>query len=246
MGDGIYVALSGAISQSTALETTATNLANSGTDGYQRLRPVFREVLARTAGGPAPKVPHHFGVVAQTSSDTSQGSVRKTDRALDFVMPEGTYLAVQTPRGERYTRAGSLQVGTDGVLKTSHGDPVVGEDGKPIKVAAASAATAKLGTDGSIEVDGVRAGRLRLVTFPKPDCLTHEGNARMAAAAGAGAPTPSSATIEVGAVEESNSQVVSAMTELVSATRTFDAFQRAIEAFRDADRRVTSTVPNGT
>lgn len=241
MGDGIYVALSGAISQSTALETTATNLANSATDGYQRLRPVFREVLARTAGGPAPKVPHHFGVVAQTSQDTSLGSVRKTDAPLDFVMPQGVYLAVQTARGERYTRAGSLQVGADGVVKTRHGDPVVGEDGKPIKLA--KDAQAKLGPDGALAVDGARVGRLRLVTFAKPDCLAHEGSARLAVG-GAGAPTPTGAALEIGSVEESNAQVVSAMTDLVSATRTFDAFQRAIEAFRDADRRVTSTVPN--
>ena len=47
MGDGIYVALSGAIAQSAHLDATAANLANAGTDGYQRVRPVFREELTR-------------------------------------------------------------------------------------------------------------------------------------------------------------------------------------------------------
>jgi hypothetical protein len=30
---------------------------------------------------------------------------------------------------------------------------------------------------------------------------------------------------------------------MVAATRTFEAFQRVIDTFRDADRRVVSTVP---
>lgn len=243
MGDGIYVALSGAVSQSTVLETTATNLANASTDGYQRLRPVFREVLAKTSGGPAPKVPHHFGVVQQTASDTTLGNVRKTDRDLDFAAPQGIYLAVQTAKGERYTRAGSLVVGTDGVLKSAHGDAVVGEDGRPIKVAGKEAIP-KLTPDGEVQVDGARIGRLKLVSFANPERLVHEGNTRVAVGA-AGPPKPTGATLEIGAIEESNAGVVSAMTDLVSATRTFEAFQRAIEAFRDADRKVVSTVPNG-
>ncbi len=241
MGDGIYVALSGAISQSTVLDATATNLANASTDGYQRLRPVFREVLAKTSG-PAPKVPHRFGVVSQTAADTSQGAARKTDRALDFLAPQGIYLAVQTPKGERYTRAGSLVVANDGSLKDAHGNAVVGEDNLPIKLA--KGAEPKLTTDGALEIDGARVGRLKLVSFANPERLAHEGSARMAVG-GAGAPRPTNATLEIGAVEESNASVVTSMTELVTATRTFEAFQRAIDAFRDADRKVTATVPNG-
>ena len=50
MSDGIYVALSGAIAQASSLDTTATNLANASTDGYQRVRTVFREALATATG----------------------------------------------------------------------------------------------------------------------------------------------------------------------------------------------------
>jgi flagellar basal body rod protein FlgG len=182
-------------------------------------------------------------VVQQTSSDTSLGSLRKTDRALDFAAPQGIYLAVQTPKGERYTRAGSLVVGTDGTLKSAHGDVVVGEDGRPIKLASKEAIP-KLSPDGAVEVDGAKIGRLKLVSFANPERLVHEGNTRMAVGA-AGAPKVTNATLEIGAIEESNFSVVTAMTDLVTATRTFEAFQRAIEAFRDADRKVSSTVPNG-
>src|SRR5579859_2890705 len=109
MSDGIYVALSGAIAQAASLETTATNLANASTDGYQRVRPIFREALANAAAGSMRSV-----TMGNTSLDTTRGTLRQTGRPLDVALPEKTYLAVGTPRGERYTRAGGLDVARDG------------------------------------------------------------------------------------------------------------------------------------
>jgi flagellar basal body rod protein FlgF len=105
MADGIYVALSGAIAQSLNLDSTSQNLANASTDGYQRMRPVFREELSR-AGSLDPAL--HYSSVGTTQLDTTRGELRDTGRALDFAMPQGTYLAVSTSNGERYTRAASL------------------------------------------------------------------------------------------------------------------------------------------
>ena len=117
MSDGIYVALSGAIAQSTSLDVTAANLANAGTDGYQRNRPVFREELMR-AGSGSSEPGSRYTSIASTQLDTTRGALRPTGNALDFSMPEGTYLSVSTARGERYTRAASLSVSRDGTLQT--------------------------------------------------------------------------------------------------------------------------------
>src|SRR5207253_7645482 len=81
MGDGIYVALSGAIAQSVNLDTTASNLANASTDGYQRARPVFREELTK-AGTHDPGF--HYTSVAGTALDTTRGPLRATGKPLDF------------------------------------------------------------------------------------------------------------------------------------------------------------------
>ena len=245
MADGIYVALSGAIAQSTNLEATAANLANANTDGYQRVRPVFREELAR-AGANEPG--SHYAYLEGTRLDTTRGQLRPTGRALDFAMPEGTYLAVSTPRGERYTRAASLSVGTDGVLHTAHGDTVLGENGKPIKLAGASAQvriddTGQLWQGGDVAHGGAVVARVRLVTFAQPQNLVHDQGPLLAGSQAAGPPTATHGPLEVGQLEESNANVVGAMTDLVTATRTFDAFQRVIDAFRDADRKVVTTVP---
>jgi flagellar basal body rod protein FlgG len=238
VGDGIYVALSGAVAQAASLETTATNLANASTDGYQRVRTVFREELSR-AGAREPGL--HYAGTNDARTDTTQGPLRPTGNPLDFAMPAGTYLAVGSAAGERYTRAASLVVGGDGGLRTAHGSAVLDDAGKPIQVTG-NPSTLRLDTTGQLWKDGEPCGRLKLVTFPTPSSLVHEGSALLAATPAAGAPAASSAPIELGQVEGSNANVVGAMTEMVDASRTFEAFQRAIDAFRDADRSAVTTL----
>ena len=230
MSKGMYVALSGAIAQENALEATATNVANASSAGYQRLRPVFRQALAKAN----PDL--HYATIDRTALDTEQGAIRKTDRALDMAMPAGTYLAVTTPRGERYTRAGSLQVDADGALKTVSGSPVdikTNPKGGPVTI----------NPDGSVTQDKSVIGKLRLVKFERPDALTPEGAGTLNASQ-AGAMTPSDAVLSLGAVEESNAQPVTEMTSLMMATRTFDAFQKILDTMGEADRKLLTTVPN--
>ena len=242
MSDGIYSALSGAIAQSTVLETAANNLANSSTNGYQRVRPVFQEVLSRTGGPAGPGTPRGSSIVtvAATAVDTSVGAIRPTGRPLDAALPEGVYLSVATPRGERYTRAVSLNVSADGSVLTAQGDNVADEAGNPLRVPA-GVGNVTLTADGELRRGDASIGRLRLVQFNRPDQLLPEGATLLAR--GRAVATPAQATLTLGSVEESNATAVSAMTELVTATRTFEAFQRVIDAFREADRRVVTTVP---
>jgi flagellar basal-body rod protein FlgF len=242
MADGIYVALSGALAQSTNLDATAANLANASTDGYQRVRPIFREELARAAN---PDPSSRYTSFGGSRLDTSRGPLRATGNPLDFAMPEKTYLAVSTPRGERYTRAASLAAGVDGVLRTAHGDAVLGEDGKTVQVSGASGAL-RIDDSGQIWQGSEARGRVKLVTFPQADRLVHDQGPLLVGTPEAGAPTPTRGRLEIGQIEESNANVVGAMTDLVSASRTIEAFQRVIDAFRDADRKVVTTVPDVT
>ena len=240
MSDGIYVALSGAIAQTMNLDATAANLANANTDGYQRVRPVFREELAR-AGAAQPG--SHYSSLYGTALDTTRGGLRPTGNPLDFAMPEGTYLAVSTSRGECYTRAASLRVGPDAVLRTSQGDAVVGEDGKDIKLAGTASAV-RIDDSGQVWQGGDVSGRVKLVTFAQPSSLAHAGGPLLQATPAAGAVTPSRGPLQIGQIEESNANMVSAMTDLVSTTRNFEALQRVIDIFRDVDQKVVTTVPD--
>lgn len=240
MSRGIYVALSGALAQQNALDATATNIANASSPGFQKLRPIFKQELA-SAARRDPSL--HYTSVSETALDTSSGAARVTERALDAVLPAGTYLGVEAPKGggERYTRAVSLVVSPDGSVRTQSGANVVDESGKPIKADAARGEV-RLAPNGSVNQGGAPIGKLRIVRFEKPEALSPEGGGLLAAG-GAGAVTPVTDPIQVGAVEESNAQPVVAMTEMMTANRTFEAFQKVLETMGEADRKLLTTVP---
>lgn len=239
MSRGVYVALSGAVAQEHALETTATNLANAATPGYQRLRPVFREVLA----GASKKENLRYAEVSATALDGSRGAIRSTGRSLDVALPEGEYLAVSTPRGERYTRAGSLSMGADGMLKTVSGTPLIREDGKPMQLSAA-AGEPSIQADGSVVQGGAIVARLKIVKAAPGTTFSHEGGGVLTA--NGAAPTPTNTSLDIGALEDSNASAVVAMTDLVTASRTFEAFQRMLDTFGECDRKVLTTTPGAT
>ncbi|MFO0592308.1 MAG: flagellar hook basal-body protein [Polyangiaceae bacterium] len=240
MGDGIYCALSGAIAQATALDVTATNLANVSTNGYHNETPVFREVL-RQAGEDNTL---RFTTVQTTAITKNNGESRTTGRAMDAALPENLYFAVKTDAGERYTRAGSLAVQADGTVTTKDGHPLLADNDALLKVPPGS--DPQLTADGEIRTADASVGRLKMVTFPEPAWLVHEGTTLLAASPDSGAATPTTGQLAVGAVEESNGTAVTAMSQMISATRMFEAFQRAIETFHEADRRVATTTPGVT
>lgn len=242
MSKGVFVALSGAVVQETSLEVTAQNVANASTPGYQRLRPVFKQALASAVNGDKKL---RYVEVDRTAVDTAPGAVKTTGRPLDVAPPSGTFLVVQTPRGDRYTRSGALSVDADGQLRAA-GMPVLNEAGQPIKVDTKSGKDVRIEPDGSVRQGSgpaaSTAGRLRLVKFDKPDAVAPEGHG-LVGVGGAGDPRPSKEPLSIGALEESNAEPVTAMTEMMSASRTFEAFQRVLDAFNEVDRKLVTTVP---
>jgi flagellar basal body rod protein FlgG len=220
-----------------ALDRTATNVSNASTDGFRGSQPVFHEVLARVTGGQNLR----YTTATATTLDTTPGALRTTGQPLDVALARNDFLAVATPRGERYSRAGGMKVSPVGQLTLKTGEAVLGEDDNPIQIPPGTTAT--LGDDGGVYSDGVRVARLKVVTLPQPEAMVAEGGTLLAVG-GAGAPTLSKEQVQVGMVEESNASPVRGMTDLLQASRLFEAFQKTIQTFHDADEKVLSTVPS--
>jgi flagellar basal body rod protein FlgG len=70
--------------------------------------------------------------------------------------------------------------------------------------------------------------------------LTPEGNCLLRREAAAGKLTASAAPLEVGALEGANVSPVRGMIDIVNASRAFEICEKAVEAFRDADRRAAN------
>jgi flagellar basal-body rod protein FlgF len=237
MADGIYAALSGALAHYTSLETTAQNLANIDTTGYRAVTPVFHEVLANESSDETVR----FTSVRRSAIDMTPGALRTTDAPLDLAFGQRSFLAVETPAGERYTRAGSLKIAANGTLTTQRGHAVLGESGQPVVVDTEQGA--QINAQGEVTSAGRSVGFLRIVSFENPEQMTYEGQGLLQANAEAGPASRSTEPLEVGKLEESNASTVRAMTDLMAASRMFEAMEQAIGTFSQIDRRLVSSVP---
>jgi flagellar basal-body rod protein FlgF len=238
MSDGIWAAASGAMSQTLALDVAAENIANASTPAYHVDRAVFREVLTHASAKKSGGFNLVYGSVGSVTTDPTAGAFVPTGRPLDVAIKGGSYLVVNTARGERYTRSGSIQMAKDGTLTTRDGDPLLDPNRRPIKVSPTS--TVGIAADGNVLVDGQPSGSLLLVSFADQNGLVKEGGTLMRADPSAGKATIATPDLEVGALESSSSSAVKGMVDIVTATRAFEVCERAIDAFRDADRKAAT------
>ncbi len=242
MSSGIWMAASGASAQMTALDATANNLANATTPGYKADQAVFQEHLAQALFAGKAHAEMRYASVATVHHDLRSGPLQVTQRPLDVAIDGDGYFAVQTPRGERYTRAGGFQVGPGGTLVTAQGYPVLDLAGSPIQIPEEKG-TVEIGEDGVLRVNGEEeVGQLRVVDFEQPGALEKDGDTLFRAPARAGQPIPASALLQPGALELPNVSIVKGMTDLVSATRAFEALEKAVEAYSDLERRAASDI----
>lgn len=241
MSSGIWIAASGAISQLTSLDVSANNVANATTAGYKAEQAVFSERLVDAARAGNAVSQMRYNGVREVSSDFEPGPLRVTDRGLDFAIRGAGFFAVAGPDGERFARAGDLQLDANGALRTSDGSPVLDAKRKPIRVSG-QGHEVRISAGGSLEVDGEAVAQLRLVQFANPKGLEKQGHHLYRATPLSGPPTVGGVEVEPGALEMSNASIVKGMTDMVSITRSFDALERVIDAFRAADQKAATTL----
>lgn len=241
MSTGIWIAASGAVSQMTALDATANNVANATTTAFRAEQTVFQEHLfdAQRTGNARDNM--RYNGVPIVATDVTTGSLKVTNRPLDFAIRNDTFFAVQTPQGERYTRGGNLYVDPNGALSLQDGTRVVNTAGQPVIVPNQGQGVS-INSEGRIDVNGEPVGQLRFVRFADTRGLERQGNTLFAATARSGAPTPAIAQLETGTLEMANVSVVKGMTDMVTTSRSFDAISKVIETFRDVDQRAANDI----
>lgn len=232
MADGIYAALSGALAQAQALDTVANNLANGSTEGFKAQRLSFEETLLAQPGA----APQSQTAVRTASTDFSQGGIQDTGNPLDVALLGEGFLTVETNAGVRYTRAGSLTLSPEGTLVTSAGHPVLGTNGT-IEIGQARRVT--IDEHGQVLRDGVVLGQLARVRFAEPQRLVREGERLWSAPAGV-EPEPIDVRVQSGALERSNVNALTEMSELIWISRAYEIFHRSIETFDSADQKAAS------
>ena len=243
MENGSLIGLSRQMALQRELDVVANNIANLGTTGFKADGVVFQEHLLPVAranqfGGADRKL--SFVQDRATWIDLRQGPVEQTGNPLDVAISGDAFLAVQTPRGERYTRNGALQINANGELVTSEGHRVLGEGG-PI-VLQNGDRDVSISADGTVSVregknttDSAR-GKLRLVSFAEPQRLLKDGTSTFMPPEGV-APQPAvNVRIAQGAIEKSNVRSVIEMTRMIEVTRNYTQIAGILQQQSDMRR----------
>lgn len=223
MENALLVGLSRQVALARELDVIANNMANVGTNGFKTRSARFNEFIMPNASAESFKPsdrPLSYVIDKGTPIDLSQGAIERTGNPLDVALRGDAYLVVQTPNGDRYTRAGSLDINAAGQLVTQSGQPVMG-DGGPITFGSAES-NPRIAADGTVSTDQGQRGKLRMVRFANPRALSSEGT-NLFASAVAPLPAGPEARLEPGAKEGSNVKAVLEMTRLMEVQRAYQS-----------------------
>lgn len=227
-----YIMLSRLGAQLRSTQVLANNLANADTPGFRAERAVFAEFLQPRAGSAPPgDGGTAYSIDRATWRDTAAGSISTTGNPFDLALKGDGFFAVETPRGERYTRAGRFMLAGDGKLADAEGNAVLDARGMPI-VLGPNDTRVEVRGDGSVRSENGPIGQLRVVRFDDPQKLRAEGG-RLYASDEPGAPAERPGVVQ-GAVEGSNVQPVVEITTLTAQMREFQFATQFVE--REGER----------
>jgi flagellar basal-body rod protein FlgF/flagellar basal-body rod protein FlgG len=150
------------------------------------------------------------------------------------------YFVVQTGDGPVYTRGGNFRVSPQGQLITAAGDPVMGDNNRPITLIGAPIS---ISPDGTISTNGAISGRMKMVEFaPTVEVQSAGGTYYKAPAAAAVAATKSQ--VRQGTLESSNVNPVTTVVELITAQREVETMRRVLTMINaDLDKTAAQDLP---
>jgi flagellar basal-body rod protein FlgG len=253
------IAATGMLAQQTNVEVISNNIANMNTTAYNRRRPEFTDLLyqnlKRVGSNSSDNntiVPSgiQLGLGVKTTAVyriTEQGSMNNTDNTLDLAVQGKGYFRVLLPNGQTaYTRAGSFQLSPQGQIVTQQGYEVL-----PGITVPNNAVSVSINTSGQvlIKLDGQVAqsvaGQFQLSNFPNEAGLEALGDNLYQETPSSGTPitanpgTAGFGTILQGYLEMSNVNVVTEVTNLISAQRAYEMNSKVIESSDEMLQTVT-------
>ena len=140
------------------LQVVANNIANAATTGYRQEGLIFSEFVKQTEGGPSLSMAR--GNVRMTSM--LQGPLAPTGGMLDLAIEGEGFFLIETPSGERLTRAGNFTLSAQGDLVTPYGFRVLDAGGAPVFIPP-DATNIGLSPDGTLSDNGRPLAQIGLV-----------------------------------------------------------------------------------
>ncbi|WP_149535815.1 flagellar basal-body rod protein FlgG [Siccirubricoccus phaeus] len=246
----LQIAGTGMLAQQTNVEVISNNIANMNTTGFKRRRAEFQDLLyqnQRRVGSQSSEngsvLPSgtQIGLGVKTAAIyriAEQGSLSQTENRFDVAIRGNGFFQVQLPSGDiAYTRDGTFGLSAEGQIVTAEGYLVL--PGITIPAAAvdvtinvAGEVLAKL--DGQINPQNV--GQIQTAIFANEGGLEAIGDNLLLATPASGQPQlaapgqPGHGQLLQGFLESSNVNIVSEITNLITAQRAYEMNSKVITA----------------
>lgn len=212
-----YVTLTRQSGLMREMQVVANNIANAATTGFRREGVIFSEHVS--AAGQAPSVSMARGEARLV--DLTDGGIVQTGGSFDFAIQGPGFFLVQTPEGQRLTRAGSFTPDPEGALVSPDGFRLLDAGGAPVTIPAGAGAV-QLGADGTLSAGGLAIARIGLWQPADPLALRHQAGVLF----DGGEITPvDGGALQQGALEESNVDAVTEVARMIEVQRAYELGQ---------------------
>ncbi len=244
----LNIGATGMLAQQLKVEVISNNIANLNTTGFKRQRAEFQDLLynnvvrpGSTSSDVGTVVPSGIQLGAGVRAAgvyriSDQGAFQITDNQLDLAIQGEGYFTVQRPDGDvAYTRAGSFQLNDQGEVVTLEGYVLnpginVPQDAVDITINRSGEVLVKI--EGQEEF--VNVGQIETAIFANDAGLQALGGNLFLPTPASGDPqiglpdTPGHGSMLQGALEGSNVNIVSEITDLITAQRAYEMNSRVI------------------
>ncbi|MBQ9625468.1 MAG: flagellar basal-body rod protein FlgF [Clostridia bacterium] len=248
----LYTATTGMIVQRNKMDNLTNNITNVDTIGYKKdymLTRSFDDVLIERINDPNviatryvpsgrnPVGDHNWGLyVDEVHTSFAQGAPEQTEQPNELALQGEGFFVVQTPQGDRYTRAGNFRVDSEGYLVNQDGYYVQSTAGGRVYVGNGEYTINAL---GNVTVDGNMTDTISVVTFNDLQGLRKDTDNLYYHYANE-APVPATDyQVLQGYIETSNVSVASEMVEMIATSRAYETCYKAAQMI---DQTLSKTV----
>ncbi|MCF2871608.1 flagellar hook-basal body complex protein [Octadecabacter sp. G9-8] len=233
MENATYTALTRQSGLMKEMRVVANNLANMSTTGFRTEGVIFAEHV-RALGPNDPSL----SMATASARDTVllQGTLTQTGGAFDLAIEGDGFFLVETPAGERLTRAGAFTPNQDGDLVTPEGYRVLDAGGAPVFIPQ-GAGPVGIAPDGTVSAGGQPVGQVGLVNPINPQGMIREDGVRFRADDGF-EPSLQGRMLQ-GFIEESNVDPVLQVTRMIEVQRSYELGQSFLDK---EDERIRSAI----
>jgi flagellar basal-body rod protein FlgG len=254
----LQTAATGMAAQELNVQVISNNIANLQTTGYKKQTASFQDLIyqhVRRVGAQASEqgtiLPVGIDIgggvkTAGTPRSMTQGTLSTTGNDLDIAISGEGFFKILMPDGTfQYTRDGTFQMDATGRIVNAQGNPVQPTITIPNN---ASGLTVNAQGQVSVTLPGSTAssvvGQIGLTRFLNKAGLQPVGNNLFTDTPSSGPPQDGLANIDgygsimQGSLEQSNVDVVSEMSNLISAQRAYEMNAKVVSA---ADQMMQST-----